>query len=76
VTGSADISFASSFAEDAPLFTIELDCPVEWQRYCFVCDSEQRFVADRECLYGLVGCCSKCKAKRIAPFTRMNSEVG
>ena len=51
-----------------------LDAPVEWMRYCERCESEQRFVADREAVAGLLGACSKCGEERIAPFTRTNSD--
>jgi len=52
-----------------------LDVPVEWIRFCYGCNSDQLFVADRVCFSGLVGRCSGCGDERIAPFTRVNSEV-
>jgi hypothetical protein len=52
------------------LTALKLDTPIEWMRYCYCCDREQRFCADRVCANGLVGCCSKCGEERIAPFTR------
>lgn len=47
-----------------------LGVPVEWMRFCTTCDSEQRFVADRECSYGLVGSCANCGEERVVPFSR------
>lgn len=73
--GSSDASLPTSLIDGAELFVVQLDCPVEWMRFCFTCESEQRFIADRECMYGLVGRCSHCGEERIAPFTRANSEV-
>jgi len=52
-----------------------LEPAVEWMRFCRSCDAEQRFVADRVCVSGLIGCCVNCGDERIAPFTRVNSEV-
>ena len=52
-----------------------LERPVEWMRYCEVCESERRFVADMECATGLIGHCANCGEERIAPFTRTTSEV-
>jgi len=52
-----------------------LDTPVEFMRYCYACDSDQLFIADRSCLTGLVGRC-KCGDERIVPFTRTNSAPG
>lgn len=75
MSGSSDASLPTSLVEGAPLFIVQLDRPVEWMRFCFTCESEQRFVADRDCPYGLVGCCTHCGDQRIAPFTRANSEV-
>jgi hypothetical protein len=48
---------------------------IEWIRFCYSCNSDQRFVADRACVSGLIGCCSGCGDERIAPFTRSNSEA-
>jgi len=51
-----------------------LSSPVEWMRYCPVCQKESRFVADRICASGLIGNCSGCGDERIAAFTRTNAE--
>jgi hypothetical protein len=66
----------AAFATSANTLAPTLAVPVEWMRFCFVCDSEQIFVAGWECERGLVGCCLGCGDERIAPFTRMTSEVG
>jgi hypothetical protein len=47
--------------------------PVEWMRYCEMCESEQCFVARERCATGLICRCSKCGDERIAPFSRSNS---
>lgn len=44
--------------------------PIEWMRFCSACESEQRFVADQECDFGLVGRCANCGEERFVPFTR------
>ena len=81
-TESRPRSPAESVAAGIPLDPLtthrvaKLAVPVEWMRFCWQCDSEQRFVADRVCVSGLLGCCTHCGDERIAPFTRMNSEVG
>lgn len=54
---------------------LQLDSPVQWMRFCYVCNGDHVFVADRVCNSGLVGTCSNCGDERIAPFTRVNSEV-
>lgn len=51
-----------------------LDVPVEWMRFCQQCESEQRFVADRVCVHGLIGACTRCGDERIANFTRTTWE--
>jgi hypothetical protein len=61
-----------------PLHTLpiaNLDLPVEWMRFCGHCAVEQRFIADRVCINGLIGECTGCGDERIAPFSRVNSEV-
>lgn len=61
-----------------PMHTLpvaNLEPPVEWMRFCRICDVERRFIADRVCVSGLIGCCVDCGDERIAPFTRVNSEV-
>lgn len=61
-----------------PLHTLpvaKLEPIVEWDRFCRNCDKVVRFVADRVCVSGLIGECIGCGDERIAPFTRMNSEV-
>lgn len=50
--------------------TAVLVTPIEWMRFCSACESEQRFVADQECDYGLVGRCANCREERFVPFTR------
>ena len=61
---------------ERPSFPVaNLDPPVEWMRFCRICQREVRFVADRVCLSGLLGECTVCGDERIAPFTRVNSEV-
>jgi hypothetical protein len=57
------------------LQTPRLNPPVEWMRFCYGCNTEAMFVADRVCASGLVGRCSHCGDERIAAFTRMNSEA-
>jgi hypothetical protein len=52
-----------------------LEIPVEWMRWCGLCESEERFVATLEGKFGLIGCCSTCGNERIAPFTRAVSGV-
>lgn len=52
-----------------------LETVVEWMRYCSTCDSEQTFIADRQCEYGLIGRCFRCDEERIARYTRANSEA-
>jgi hypothetical protein len=44
--------------------------PVEWMRYCEVCDSEQCFIANERCAVGLICHCTKCGDKRLVRFTR------
>lgn len=50
--------------------TAVLAVPIEWMRFCDVCESEQRFVADQECEFGLVGRCANCGEERFVRFTR------
>lgn len=48
-----------------------LESPIEFARYCAVCDSEQTFKADRILgVRGLVGSCSRCGDEKFVPFTR------
>jgi len=47
---------------------------VEWMRWCDFCLGDQIFVADRVSVAGLVGSCSKCGDRRVAPFTRTTQE--
>ena len=49
--------------------------PLEWMRYCPVCDSEQVFVATCFVANGLLGKCAKCDDERVVPYTRTNSEA-
>jgi hypothetical protein len=53
-----------------------LHIPVEWMRYCVVCESEQCFVAHERCANGLICSCSKCGDRRVVSFTRTNSHAG
>jgi hypothetical protein len=55
--------------------TTPLPVTIQFMRFCPKCDREQVFVAGWECDAGLVGCCLGCGDERIAPFTRVNSEV-
>lgn len=52
-----------------------LERPVEWMRYCEVCDGEKRFVAEMECQSGLIGYCANCGEEGFAPFTRAIGEA-
>jgi superfamily II helicase len=52
-----------------------LNVPVEEMRLCTKCQSEQRFVADRDCAFGLVGTCMGCGDEWLRPFSRNHSEV-
>jgi hypothetical protein len=52
-----------------------LDIRVEWNEFCNACNRDCTFVAMTRCADGLNAECSGCGDKRIAPFTRMNSEV-
>ena len=52
-----------------------LEVPVEWTEFCYACDRSCTFVALSRCAEGLMSECSGCGSPRIAPFTRMNSEV-
>lgn len=62
--------------KETPVILVEeLSTPVEFMRFCPVCQSEQRFFADRYCAEGLIGGCVNCLTEGIAVFTRTNSEV-
>lgn len=52
-----------------------LSTPVEWMRWCPVCEAMQSFVADRELAFGLLGCCMGCGNAFWTPFTREVSEA-
>lgn len=52
-----------------------LERPVEWMRYCEPCDGEKRFVAEIECVSGLIGYCANCGEEGFAPFTRAIGET-
>lgn len=56
-----------------PRLVAELDVAVEFMRYCRACDQETPFVADRECMAGLIGRCSRCSTEALTPFTRTTS---
>lgn len=64
------LGFFEIVGEMTPLRT-----QVEFTRFCEKCDSGQIFRAGWECDAGLIGCCLGCGDERIAPFTRVNSEV-
>ncbi len=66
---------ASGEAEGAALEILTLPIPVEWMRFCDVCQEERRFVAGIVLANGLLGECSSCGDVRVAAFTRVNSEV-
>lgn len=57
---------------------VPLETPVEFERYCYLddeghgCDATTTFKATEECRFGLLGRCSKCGGRRIAPYTRTN----
>jgi hypothetical protein len=51
-----------------------LETPVEWMRFCPVCECETRFMAGWACDSGLIGFCLWCGAEAVIPFSRMNSE--
>jgi hypothetical protein len=67
---SSPLGFSEYVGDITPLET-----NVEFTRFCPKCDSEQTFIAGWQCESGLVGCCLGCGDERIAPFTRVNSEV-
>jgi hypothetical protein len=52
-----------------------LHIPVEWMRYCEVCDSEQCFIARWRCESGLVCQCTRCSDTRVAPYTRTDGGI-
>jgi hypothetical protein len=52
-----------------------LETPVEWQRFCDVCECDRRFLAEFVCADGLLCHCTMCLDQRIAPFTRTTTEV-
>lgn len=47
-----------------------LAVPFEEPRFCAKCLSEQRFVIDRECDFGLLGTCMGCGDEWLRPFSR------
>lgn len=55
--------------------TSPLAVPIEETRFCSKCLSEQRFVADRDCAFGLVGTCQGCGEEYLRPFTRTTTAV-
>lgn len=75
----ARITIPAGFvAVKPPLHTYpiaDLNPPVEWMRFCNACERDERFVANRVCLQGLIGSCTNCGDERIAPFTRTNAEA-
>lgn len=62
------------------MIVAETAAPLDFQRYqdmrwCPNCAGEQIFVPVYECDAGRVGFCLGCGEEKIAPFTRVNSEV-
>jgi hypothetical protein len=51
-----------------------LHIPIEWMRFCYSCNREAIFVANHECVFGLIGRCTHCGDERVSPFTRTISE--
>jgi hypothetical protein len=52
-----------------------LSVPVEWPRWCSVCESNCLFIADRELAFGLMGQCQGCGNHFWTPFTRATSRA-
>ena len=78
LTENPTVSFSQCEGGSVPGAALDfspLEVPVEWMRFCEVCECEERFVAGWICDRGLVGCCSGCGDERVLGFTRMNSEV-
>jgi len=48
--------------------------PVEWMRYCEICDRERCFIARFRAERGFVARCTSCGTLRLAPYTRTNSD--
>jgi hypothetical protein len=68
---------ASKSGEKKIMYGVEsLHIPIEWMRYCEVCQSDRRFVAYRRCDSGLIACCSKCGDERIAYLSRSEGQTG
>lgn len=55
--------------------TSPLALPIVEQRFCPKCLSQQTFVVDRDCEFGLVGNCQGCGDEFFRPFTRTTTEV-
>jgi hypothetical protein len=72
---SASVEGGGSPEGAAVLDFAPLEVPVEWTEFCYACDRSCTFVALSRCAEGLRSECSGCGSARIAPFTRMNSEV-
>jgi hypothetical protein len=53
----------------------ELATPIEFMRYCYACDAQELFRADRVCPGGHIGRCTKCNDLKLIPFTRTTLEV-
>lgn len=75
MTSTPETPFAPVSVAIEDVTNMPLDVPIEWMRFCYVCNGDHLFIADRVCNSGLVGTCSNCKDERIAAFTRVNSEV-
>jgi hypothetical protein len=52
-----------------------LDVPIEWNEFCWYCNDDRLFFADRECFGGLLARCTHCGREKFQPFTRTVSEV-
>jgi hypothetical protein len=79
LTENPTVSFSQCEGGGAPPAAVldfaQLEVPVEWTEFCYACDRSCTFVALSRCAEGLMSECSGCGSPRIAPFTRMNSEV-
>lgn len=51
-----------------------LETPVEFNRFCAMCEREKTFIATLGWEHGLIGECTGCGVPRLAWFTRTVSE--
>jgi hypothetical protein len=76
MNAAAEIPQMPALPSDMPVLPIaKIEPAVEFTRFCYECEVEYTFSADRVCANGLLGECLRCGATRLAPFTRTNSEV-